>query len=292
MKHRLLPAIFIVHLCLASASVQGQANNFRVVARFSYPGATSTLVNGIDDAGNVIGGYVLPGADYANGFERYADGTFSAPIIYPGTGVYQTFATAINNNGTIAGWYSDPVATHGFFLSNGIYTSFDYPGAIFTVIEGINDAGDFVGRYFPINGPYHGFASIGDNLIDIAIPDATYTEPTDINNNGEIVGFYDSSGTSSGFLREKNGTLHYPLRPPGGDDTFVQFLSINDRGEVVGQQLAGLYYSDGTYISYAFRNLLATTFTGINRRGLICGSAFNPHTSSTKGYLVKRVIGE
>jgi hypothetical protein len=292
MKLRLLPAILIALACLASASLQGQTIRFRVVETFSYPGAISTLVSGIDDAGNVVGGYLLAGADYANGFERYADGTFSDPIIHPGSGVYQTFPMAIDNNGTIAGWYSESAGTHGFFLNNGVYTSFDYPGAIYTFIEGINDAGDFVGRYTPINGPYHGFASIGGNLIEIAIPGATYTEPTDINNRGEIVGWYNTTETTSGFLREANGTLHYPFRPPG-NTTSAQFFSINDRREIVGHQpFACLYYSGGNYFSYTFRNIISDAFSGINRRGTICGTGYDEETGIGTGYLVKRVIGE
>jgi hypothetical protein len=46
---------------------------------------------------------------------------------------------------------------HGFLLSNGAFTSFDFPGAIFTDAAGINPSGVIVGIYVDSAGNVHGF---------------------------------------------------------------------------------------------------------------------------------------
>jgi hypothetical protein len=72
---------------------------------------------GINDTGDVVGSFTdEPGTGRGiSGFTRYADGTFSPPIVYPGA--FQTVLTGINNNGTAVGFYSTetPTATHSFF---------------------------------------------------------------------------------------------------------------------------------------------------------------------------------
>jgi hypothetical protein len=46
---------------------------------------------------------------------------------------------------------------HGFLLSNDVFTSFDFPGAIFTDAAGINPSGVIVGIYFDSAVVEHGF---------------------------------------------------------------------------------------------------------------------------------------
>ena len=48
--------------------------------------------------------------------------------------------------------------THGFLLSDGVFTSIDDPDAAFgTVAKGINDNGQVVGFYIDAIGSAHGF---------------------------------------------------------------------------------------------------------------------------------------
>jgi uncharacterized membrane protein len=53
----------------------------------------------------------------------------------------------VNNLGQIVGVYGDGITNHGFLLSNGVFTTLDYPGATDTVALGINDKGQIVGTY-------------------------------------------------------------------------------------------------------------------------------------------------
>lgn len=282
-------------LVMAPSFLCAQTTTFKPVAQFSYPGAVSTLAYGINDAGEVVGAFVPMAGDYANGFERFADGTLSAPIIYPGSGIYNTIPTAINNQGTIAGTYATevPSAQHGFFLVNGTFTTFDYPGAYITNIFGINDAGDFVGNYMPPDNSHHAYASIGGELRDFTIPDATYIQPTDIDNDGNIVGWYNTIDISHAFRLRKDGTL---VTARQQRNTFLQYFGTNDMGTNVGLFYSGgsqqgLYApARGAFVTYSFPGLIFNTFASINRRGLICGYGSDLAAGVTRSYIVRAVV--
>ena len=73
--------------------------SIRVLTSFDYPGlGNSTTVEGINDSGDVVGSF-QDGAGTIRGFIRFADGTFSAPIIEPHDTGNVTVATDINNLG-------------------------------------------------------------------------------------------------------------------------------------------------------------------------------------------------
>jgi hypothetical protein len=46
---------------------------------------------------------------------------------------------------------------HGFELRGGLFTSIDFPGALFTRPFAINPRGDIVGKYRRLDGRNHGF---------------------------------------------------------------------------------------------------------------------------------------
>jgi len=80
------------------------------------------------------------------------DGTTFNPLDVPFSGVTETQAYGINNNGEIVGFYNDASGGHGFILVKGQFIRFDasFPGISdinFTVPLGINDLGEIVGIY-------------------------------------------------------------------------------------------------------------------------------------------------
>jgi uncharacterized membrane protein len=91
---------------------------------------------------------------------------------------------------------------HGFVRSrNGEFTTIDVPDALFTVAEGINNAGTIVGVYGDNDG-FHGFVrSRNGDFTTIDLGAKTNTQINSINAKGEIVGFYvDSNNKQHGFL--------------------------------------------------------------------------------------------
>jgi len=109
----------------------------------NYPGADSTSVSGLNNAGQIVGTYQLGGHSF--GFLDNA-GTFTS-IAFPGAS--STHVMDINNLGEIVGWYSDSTGGHGFIDSGGHFISFDVPRLLldnnFTTANGLNDYGEIVG---------------------------------------------------------------------------------------------------------------------------------------------------
>jgi uncharacterized membrane protein len=83
-----------------------------------------------------------------------------------------------------------------FLKDADTFTSFDYPGALFTYGNGINDDGVMVGQYRQefVVGPNtfqdfdHGLIIDGTTLTAFDFPGASSTEGNGINNAGQIVG--------------------------------------------------------------------------------------------------------
>jgi hypothetical protein len=154
--------------------------------------------------------------------------TFDVP------GSFSTFATNINDEGAITGYYLATI-THGYVRdAEGIFTTCDAPGAIGTFAFSVNAGGAVTGNYVESNSaPPHGFVRRADGtLISFDPPGSIDTRPVGINANGEITGFYqDANGGVHGFVREPTGTI-ISFDPP--ESTGTTAVSINDAGVITG----------------------------------------------------------
>jgi len=160
----------------------------RLIATVDYPGSgNSTTVEGINDLGDVTG-YFEDGSGAIRSFIRYADGTVSGPIAEPNDVANVTVARDINNLGEICGYYfssghllslpwlhfirhdfhGGPIiggkyidsvgSTHGLiFQRPETFSSFDYPGAIETSLNGLNNHQIVSGYFADSSGIHHGF---------------------------------------------------------------------------------------------------------------------------------------
>lgn len=119
-----------------------------------------------------------------------------------------------------------------------LVTRFDYPGGVFTVAQGINDAGDVVG-YFTSNPNGSGLTGFvryagGTFSAPLIYPDSNVTQTilTAINNSGIFAGYYSTDppvATHSFFL---TGGAYTTYDYPGAYDTRI--TGINDQGDFVG----------------------------------------------------------
>jgi probable HAF family extracellular repeat protein len=149
-----------------------------------YPGAASTIANGINDRGQIVG--VFQGAT-SGGF-LYKSFQFQ-PVGYPGIG--ETTVEDINENGQIVGNFANKKGTHGFvFLENvGAFTSLiDYPGAAVTFLRAINNEGQIVGGFVDQDGHEHPFLCVAAELHRVLIPEAISSSLNGINSLGQVVG--------------------------------------------------------------------------------------------------------
>jgi probable HAF family extracellular repeat protein len=118
-----------------------------VFTTLDFPGAQDTSAFAVNNAGTVVGFYVINNTG-PHAF-LYQNGTFTN-IDFPGSGY--TIAFSINNLGAAAGLFSSSTGLHGFTFYNGTFTQVDKPGATSTAVSGINDRGELVGIWYPTVG--------------------------------------------------------------------------------------------------------------------------------------------
>jgi hypothetical protein len=226
-------------------------------------GTAGTDVNGINNAGEIVGFY-NDGTQY-HGF-TYIGGsytTFNAPGATGGT-----LVDGINNLGWIVGAYIDSAGEHGFLDNPALPASFetiDYPSAIPGVISspntggtevlGINDQGEMVGAYVDSQG-LHGFSYDGTTFTPINDPNAHDGPPGPllegtaaygINNQAQIVGYYSSGISPGNHGFQLNGSNYIDVDDPQGTgccglNAYTVATRINNNGQIVG------YYIDATGI--------------------------------------------
>ncbi|MBV9937429.1 MAG: VPLPA-CTERM sorting domain-containing protein [Acidobacteriaceae bacterium] len=152
-----------------------------------YPNSNSlTMLNGINDAGQIIGFFVQIDAFAAS--YLYSNGM---NYILPGEGL------GINNAGQVVGPcnysscpYGNGVPSVGFLYANGTFTKIAFPGASSTTPTGINNLGEIVGEYVDSTSSQHGFVYLNGAFNTFDLPGSLATMPLGINDSGEIVGTF------------------------------------------------------------------------------------------------------
>jgi uncharacterized membrane protein len=253
------------------------------VVTIDPPGAGATVVTDVDDQGRVVGISIDAKQTTFTSFLRDPDGRFTT-ISHPDADLYGTRPQGINNQGQIAGSYVDASnRTHGFVLSDGVFTTVDAPDAPGnTTVLDIDDRGRLVGVSGLVSYSY--LADGRGQPIEIDAPGVVSdTYASGINNRGQIVGSFDqgSARRYHGFLRDRWGRFRR-IDVPGAKGTVAS--RNNDRGQIVGS------YSDtnenpntaldvrgflldrrGRLTRIDVRDAAATQVLGINNRGEIVG---------------------
>jgi len=244
-----------------------------------YPGAASTFAAGINNSGQIVGGYFLSDGS-RHGF-LYSAGAFTA--IDDPSATSGSEATGLNNFARIVGAYNLNTpeeghlldGAHGFSDSGGAFTTIDFPSATTTTPHKINDSGQIVGVYRGTDGIAHGFTDSGGVLTTLDFPGSFSTQDNGINNAGEIVGRYRlmSGAPKHGFL--DNGGAFSTIDFPGADDTVA--TDIDNSGDIVGfyklsSATSGFLDKGGNFFKIAFPNAIGTEAYGINDRGDIVGA--------------------
>ncbi len=226
-----------------------------VIRGFSYNVSTSTytaiddpkavrgtVVFGTNDSGQVVGGWY----DASNNVHSFvmSGGVYTdlgLPIGPAGGGAG---GVSINNAGQIVGQYGGAdKRSHGFLYDGSTYTTIDNPNAPLTgegtYLRAINNSGQIVGWYDsasgdlnltsgPAPGPiYKAFIYSAGTFTPVAYPGANFTEPTDIDDAGNVIGFY-TVGAVGGRFRLSGGVYTPIPNDPVG---------MNNAGQLVGESL-------------------------------------------------------
>lgn len=208
------------------------------------PGSVRTDAHGINARGEIVVGRFERRDGQSHAYLMNRDGFTS----FDAENATSTGATGINDRGDIVGGWCDGTITpcpiggeghRGFLLSDGQFTSIDFPGASLTLAWKINSRGDITGTYIDASGIIHGFLwSAGAFSSVIDFPGAVGTEAFGINDQGDIVGRYCPAlpcATAAiigwhGFLLTHGEFAAFDF--PGAQFTWP--LAINRRGDIVG----------------------------------------------------------
>jgi hypothetical protein len=168
---------------------------------YTVPGAFSSIIRGLNNAGNFDGTASFPG----NWFQPYLSvGGNVTRFSVPGVRLpFITYVGGMNNLNQVVGFYSDQAGGHGYLRdADGTLTfPIDYPGASYTYLYGINDKGWMVGSYLDTGGVYHGlFASSPTRFVAFDLPPGRFTVLQGINNRGIICGSYEDNGVVYGLV--------------------------------------------------------------------------------------------
>lgn len=296
----ILAVLFVFPRPGAFAQEASDSISIQVITTFDYPGGdvTQTIPEGINDLGDITG-IIIDSSGVYRGFVRFADGTFSAPIVEPNDTMGHTEGRGITDRRLICGWYigSDEFA-HGFFLKRGVFTEFDVDGANATIVDGLNDAGDFVGNYSTDTVFAAAFSNIEGMTNPIIIPgDRGNSFAYAINRSRQITGGYQLRGTIHGWWQDSDGTVYAPFDPPHSVGTLP--FGLNDHGWVVGRFSRnavdghGFLYRLGSdrFVIYDYPGATFTSFGGINNDGLICGR-YQDDGGLLHGFLAQVVTGQ
>ncbi len=167
--------------------------------QYDFPGAVQTEIYGISDAtGALTGNYID-----ASGVRR----GFSGDLIIEEPEATATFAYFVNASGRMVGSYIDADGLYHPYMrqANGRFISLDLPQAAmfeFFFVHGINDVGTLVGRSKRIGGDVRtSVGSLQHGLHELKFPGSVRTEGWNINQDGSVVGHYDSvDGRRHGFF--------------------------------------------------------------------------------------------
>ena len=289
-----------------------------------YPGGTLTTARGINNHGEIVGAYrispprhamlikagkfiplaskTILGTNYSEAWKinsrgdivgRYVanNGVTQGFLLSQGKlttlsfpGASDTYATGINNSGTVVGYWDlrastgQIVAFHGFTWKNGSFQEMNFPGSVDSFIFGINTRGDFVGAWDSgINSPIaHGFVCSHKQCssFDVPFAGATQTQADDINAKGQITGTYvESDGSIHAFLLAGANFTSFDF--PGA--TLTLAWGINANGQIVGDYLN----ADGS--THGF---LAQPSSVAN-----ADYAYSPNLNQVTGFTVNTITG-
>ena len=170
-----------------------------VLSQYDFPGSVQTEIYGISDATGALTGNFIDAAGVRRGF--------SGDTIVEVPEASATFADFVNASRRLVGSYIDADGLYHPYVgtSDGRFISLDLPRAAtyeYFFIHGINDAGILVGRSKRVGEiPRTSVGSLQHGLKRLEVPDSVITQGWNINQDGSIVGHYESAdGGIHGFI--------------------------------------------------------------------------------------------
>ncbi|MGA2228602.1 MAG: hypothetical protein ABSH41_29565 [Syntrophobacteraceae bacterium] len=313
MKRSLLLIVALSLLLAPALPAAALDTNLRFIT-VDPAGSTSTVVDAINDLRQMSGRYSYDPNPFlpSHGFYLGRLGGTAVTFDPPGSSTATTGRTTafINNEGNISGSYFDTSGVqHSYFLSHidGTFINPLDPPIVSVPGNhaggyGLNDFQNIVGGYYlsDTNTTHSYFlrSPYGKklNFTTFDPPGSINSVGTNINDLGEIVGFYQSEaeGTSVdiGYYLNHLGGDFSNIVPPGSINTVPG--GINNFGVIVGvfedssHASHGFILEHGIYTTVDFPNSSLTEIEGISDLGDICGAYIDAITGEQHGFVALR----
>ena len=219
----------------ASSNEHGFIFHAGKFTRVDFPGATSTEATGLNDIGDIVGIYQVPGPLNLHGFVRH-NGVFTT--LDDPAATFATRPLGINIQGTIVGNYDD---AHGFIYEHGTYRTYDAPQmpgeTPNTQLNSINNLGWIAGQVFT-TGIWRGFWMKGDDLDFLEPAGANDSQVLAVNGHGDVVGCHDANSGFISFGAERSGEAeNAEVFPP------QQQLASCATGVNYARAVVGIYFT-------------------------------------------------
>ena len=257
--------------------------------QYDFPGSVQTEIYGISDSTGALTGNFID----ASGIRR----GFSGDEIIEIAGATETYADFVNSSGGMVGSYVDADGLYHPYIRtpNGRFVSLDLPDAPnleYFFVHGINDARTVVARTKRVDSvPGTLVGTFQDGLQRFTVPGSVSTEGYNINQDGSIVGHYDTAdGRRHGFIaRPATETDMEPVATPAVYNyTFesinvpgVDFLALTASSDfedyagytrsVDGEKEIAFTLIDGVFMTYDFPNSQKTHFYALGNNGQAAG---------------------
>ena len=166
--------------------------------RYDFPGAVQTEIYGLSDATGALTGNFID----ADGVRR----GFSGDTIIERPGASATYADFVSFVGNVVGSYVDTEGIYHAYMRSpvGRFLSIDLPNATnleYFFLHGLNNARAVVGRAKAVDDVPRTYVGSPLNLKELRVPGSVSTEGWNINQDGSVVGHYDSAdGRRHGFI--------------------------------------------------------------------------------------------
>ena len=257
--------------------------------QYDFPGAVETQIFGYSDATGRLTGNFTDTSGVRRGF--------SGETIIEFPGATETYADFVSSLGNVVGSYVDAEGTYHAYLRgpSGSFATFDLPleGELdYFFLHGLNDRVIAVGRAKPVEGVPRTYVGNFLNLQELRVPDSVGTEGWNVNQDGSVVGHYDSAdGRRHGFIARPVQDTAPPVSRRSGAPPGFTFESINVPGVAFlaltassdfedyagytksadGEKMVGFTLIDGVFTTYDFPGSQNTYFYALGNNGVAAG---------------------
>ena len=189
--------------------------------QYDFPGAVQTEIYGLSDATGALTGNFIDAYGVRRGF--------SGDTIIERPGASATYADFVSFVGNVVGSYVDTEGIYHAYMRSpvGRFLSIDLPNATsleYFFLHGLNNARAVVGRAKAVGDVPRTYVGSPLNLQELRVPGSVSTEGWNINQDGSVVGHYDSAdGRRHGFVAR--------LTPQAVSDYFGNVFNVTlDKG--------------------------------------------------------------